>query len=207
MNVLYDKGREGILDRTIDMTGDVRAMLLKSAYAFNAAHDFLDDLVANDNGRSAALSGKSYAAGVFDAADTTLSALAADPSNAIALYQHTGNNATARVIAYLDGRFQIEITANAASGATALVPEDLPADIASGAVLTKISGTGPTTIATSAAASAGARSLTVAALGSAVAAGAVYEYTAASFTAPFTPAPSQPISVVWDNGPSKIFKL
>lgn len=102
-NALFDKGREGILDRTIDMTGDVRAMLVKSAYTVDlATHDFLADIGANDNGRSAALTGKSYVGGVFDAADTTLNALAADPSEAIVLYQHTGNDATARLIAYID---------------------------------------------------------------------------------------------------------
>lgn len=102
-NVLYDKGREGILDRTIDMTGDVRAILVKSAYVQDlAAHDFLADIGANDNGRSAALTGKTFTAGVFDAADTSLVALAGDASEALVIFQHTGNDATARLIAYID---------------------------------------------------------------------------------------------------------
>lgn len=102
-NVLYDKGREGILDGTIDMTGDVRVMLVKSAYAFSAAHEDLADIAsANDNGRSAALSSKTYTAGVFDAADTSLTSIAAEESNALVLFQHTGTDATARVIAYID---------------------------------------------------------------------------------------------------------
>lgn len=102
MNQLYDKGREGILDRTIDMTGDVRVMLVKTAYVFDPAHGFLADIGANDNGRSAALAGKTYTSGVFDANDTTLVALAADPSEALVYYQHTGSDATARLIAYVD---------------------------------------------------------------------------------------------------------
>lgn len=102
-NVLYDKGREGILDRTIDMTGDVRVMLVESTYVFSAAHDFLDDITAgNDNGRSAALASKTYASGVFDAADTTITATAAVACNALVIYQHTGADATARLIAYID---------------------------------------------------------------------------------------------------------
>lgn len=101
-NVLYDKGREGILDGSIDMTGDVRVCLVKSAYTFSAAHDLMDDVGANDNGRSAALSGKSYAAGVFDAADTSLTATDADACEALVLFQHTGSDATARLIAYID---------------------------------------------------------------------------------------------------------
>lgn len=101
-SVLYDKGREGILDGTIDMTGDVRCVLVKTAYVFSAAHDFMDDIGANDNGRSAALGTKTYTSGVFDAADTSLTATAADPCEAIVIYQHTGNDATARLIAYID---------------------------------------------------------------------------------------------------------
>lgn len=102
-NVLYDKGREGILDGTIDMTGDVRVMLVESTYTFSAAHDFLDDITAgNDNGRSAALTSKTYTSGVFDAADTTITATAAVACNALVIYQHTGVDATARLIAYID---------------------------------------------------------------------------------------------------------
>jgi hypothetical protein len=102
-NALFDAGREGILDTTIDVTGDVRAMLVKSAYTVDlATHNFVDDVVAHDNGRSAALGSKTYTAGVFDAADTTITATDADPCEAIILFQHTGNDATARLIAYID---------------------------------------------------------------------------------------------------------
>ncbi len=102
-NVLFDPGREGILDRTIDMTGDIRVMLVKSAYTFSAAHKFLSDITSgNDNGRSAALGSKTYTGGVFDAADTSLTALAAAASNALVYFLHTGSDATARLIAYVD---------------------------------------------------------------------------------------------------------
>jgi hypothetical protein len=101
-NVLYDSGREGILDTTIDMTGDVRCVLVKSSYTFSAAHNFMDDIGTDDNGRSAALSGKTYTAGVFDATDTSLTATAAVACEAIVLFQHTGVDATARLIAYID---------------------------------------------------------------------------------------------------------
>jgi hypothetical protein len=102
-NAFFDPGREGILDRTIDMTGDIRCMLVKSAYTFSAAHKFLSDITSgNDNGRSAALGSKTYTSGVFDAADTSLTAIAAAASNAIVVFQHTGSDATARVICYDD---------------------------------------------------------------------------------------------------------
>lgn len=101
-NVLYDSGREGILDTTIDMTGDVRCVLVKSSYTFDAAHNFMDDIGTDDNGRSIALSGKTYTAGVFDASDISLTATSAVACEAVVLFQHTGNDATARLIAYID---------------------------------------------------------------------------------------------------------
>lgn len=101
-NRLFSGGREGILDRTIDMTGDIRVMLVKSTYTFDDTDVYISDLGSVDNGRSAALGSKTYTAGVFDAADTTITASAAAASNALIVFLHTGNDATARLIAYID---------------------------------------------------------------------------------------------------------
>jgi len=102
-NALYDKGREGFLDGSIDWdTDDIRVALVESTYSFSAAHDFVDDLGTNDNGRSAALAGKTVTSGVADANDTTLVATAALACNALVIFKHTGVDATARLIAYID---------------------------------------------------------------------------------------------------------
>ena len=102
-NALFDPGREGFLDGSIDWdTGDQRVMLVKSTYTFSAAHKFLSDLGAVDNGRSAALGTKTVTGGVADAADTTLTATSAVACNALVVFQHTGADATARVIGYID---------------------------------------------------------------------------------------------------------
>lgn len=103
-NVLFDPGREGFLDGTIVWSsGDIRVMLVKTAYTFSAAHKFLSDITAgNDNGRSASLGTKTVTNGVADAADTSLTATAAVACNALVLFQHTGTDGTARVIAYID---------------------------------------------------------------------------------------------------------
>ena len=103
-NVLYDRGREGFLDGSIDWdTNDVRVLLVRSTYTFSAAHDFLDDITTgNENGRSAALGTKTVTSGVADAADTTITAPAAVACNALVIFQHTGSDATARLIAYID---------------------------------------------------------------------------------------------------------
>ena len=102
-NALFNPGREGFLDGSIDWdTGDIRVMLVRSTYTFDAADKFISDLGAVDNGRSAALASKTVTDGVADAADTSLTATAAVASNALILFQHTGSDATARLIAYID---------------------------------------------------------------------------------------------------------
>lgn len=102
-NALYDPGREGFLDGSIDWdTDDIRVMLVLSSYTFSAAHKFITDLGAVDNGRSAALGTKTVTGGVADAADTSLVATAATASKALVLFKHTGADATARLIAYID---------------------------------------------------------------------------------------------------------
>jgi hypothetical protein len=55
-----------------------------------------------DNGRSIALAGKTFTSGVFDANDTSLVATAASACKAIVYFKHTGVDATARVVAYID---------------------------------------------------------------------------------------------------------
>ena len=102
-NALYDSGREGFLDGTINWSsGDIRCMLVLSTYTFSAANKFISDLGAVDNGRSATFASKTVTAGVADAADTTITATAASACKAIVFFQHTGSDATARLIAYDD---------------------------------------------------------------------------------------------------------
>lgn len=102
-NVLFPLGREGILDDTIAMNaGDIRIMLVKSTYTYDDTDKFLSDLGAVDNGRSVALGTKTFTLGVFDAADTTLTATAAVACNALIVFLHTGADGTARLIAYVD---------------------------------------------------------------------------------------------------------
>jgi len=103
MNALYDYGREGFLDGSISWTtSDVRVMLVRDTYTFSAAHQFVSDLGAVDNGRSGALTGKSATDGVADAADVSLFASNTATCDALILFVHTGLDASARLIVYLD---------------------------------------------------------------------------------------------------------
>ncbi len=100
---LYNKGKESLLDGTIVVsTADMRWMLVKSTYTYTATHEFVSDTTpgTNDNGRSAALSGKTVTDGVFDATDTSLTATAASACNALILYAYNAADAAAQLLAY-----------------------------------------------------------------------------------------------------------
>jgi hypothetical protein len=100
---LFNPGREGIANGEIIWgTHDVRCMLVKSTYSFDATDKFISDLGAVDNGRSEALGTKTYTNGFLDAANTTITATAATACNAIIFFKHTGDDATARLIGYDD---------------------------------------------------------------------------------------------------------
>lgn len=103
-SALYDKGREGFLDGSIDWdTDDVRAMLVKTGYTFSAAHEMLNTVSGSyDNGRTAALSSKTVTSGVADAGNTSLTATDAVQVIAVVIYKYNASDASARLICYID---------------------------------------------------------------------------------------------------------
>jgi hypothetical protein len=106
VSFLYDKGREGFLDGSIDWdTDDIRAILVDTgAYtAVQATDDFLADIAGGARiATSSALASKTVTSGVADAADVTFTAVTGASIEAVVLYKHTGSDATARLIAYID---------------------------------------------------------------------------------------------------------
>ena len=105
-NALYDKGREGFLDGTINwLSGDIRAILIDSGqYTVNLATDqyLVTVPVGARISMSGSLTSKTATAGVADADDVSFTAVAGPTVEAIVLYQYTGVDATARLIAYID---------------------------------------------------------------------------------------------------------
>jgi hypothetical protein len=103
-NALYDTGRNAFLTGDIDwVNDDVRVVLVDLAdYTFSAAHDFLADVPSGARVASVALTGQTAVAGVADADDAVLTAVTGDVSEAVILYVHTGSDATAALIAYID---------------------------------------------------------------------------------------------------------
>jgi hypothetical protein len=113
-SAIFPKAKEQLLQAGINLSSaDIRCMLVRSTYTYDAADEFLADLGAVDNGRSAALSGKTFTNGAFDATDTSITATAANASNALVVFVHTGSDASARVIAYLDDAVGLPFTPEA----------------------------------------------------------------------------------------------
>ena len=115
-NSLYNAGRQGFLDGSIDWdTDDIRAILIDTAdYTVNlSTHDNLDDIPgAARVAVSGALASKTVTAGVADAADVTFSAVTGDQCEALVLYKHTGTESTSRLIAYIDDATGLPVTPN-----------------------------------------------------------------------------------------------
>ena len=102
-NAVYPKAKQAMLGGDVALdTDDVRVMLVKSTYTYDGTDEFVADLGSVDNGRSAALGSKTLTDGTFDAADTTLSATGAVACSALVAFIHTGSDATARLLAYID---------------------------------------------------------------------------------------------------------
>lgn len=113
---IYDKARQAFLEGGIAwLTDDIRAILVDLAdYTPNqATHEFLQDVPAAARvAVSGALTGKTSTSGVADADDKTFTAVSGDQSEAILLYKHTGNEATARLIALIDTATGLPVTPN-----------------------------------------------------------------------------------------------
>lgn len=104
-NRVYDKAVGAFLKKLIDWENDdIRAILIDLAdYTPDlAAHEFLSSVPGAARVSTAALAGRTVTGRVVDAADTTFSAVTGDQSEAILLYLHTGNDATARLIFLVD---------------------------------------------------------------------------------------------------------
>ncbi len=113
---LYDKGRQGFLDGSIDWdTDDIRAILIDVAdYTVNlATHDNLDDVAAASRvAVSSAISGKTVTDGVANCSAITWSSVSGDPCEAIIFYKHTGTESTSRLICYIDNATGLPVTPN-----------------------------------------------------------------------------------------------
>lgn len=106
MNRWFPKGKSAFARAEVDWESeDIRVMLVKDGYTFDATDEFLTDVGSTyDNGRTAAsIVGKTVSdGGVLDGGDIAVVATDADPSDALIVFVHTGSNATALCLLYID---------------------------------------------------------------------------------------------------------
>lgn len=115
-NALYDKGREGFLDGSIDWdTNNIKLVLIDEAddTIDLANDDNLDDRVlASRVATSGNLASKTVTNGIADAADVTLSAVTGDVSESIDIYKDSGVESTSRLICNIDTATGLPVTPN-----------------------------------------------------------------------------------------------
>lgn len=102
-NAAYPKGREGFAGGDVAWDTDtIKLVAVASGYVYSAAHQFLSS-VTSRVATSTAFTAKTITDGVLDAADVTLSAVPVGSTiTAIIIYQDTGDEATSRLLFYLD---------------------------------------------------------------------------------------------------------
>lgn len=115
-NALYTKGKEGLLDGSINLETDtIKAVLVDSAdYTANlSTHDNLDDVASGGRvGTPQTLGSKTFTNGVFDAADITFPSVTGDVCELLLIYKDTGVESTSRLIALFDTVTGLPVTPN-----------------------------------------------------------------------------------------------
>lgn len=113
-NALYPKAKEAFLNKDIDMIVDtiVIALVDTANYTYSSAHQYRSDVSNTAIISTATLSNKTTTNGVFDADDATFTSVTGANAEALIIFQDTGNQATSRLIAYIDSATGLPILPN-----------------------------------------------------------------------------------------------
>lgn len=114
-NALYDAGRDGFLGGDNDWDSDHRLIFHDDAddTVNLATDDFLNDVASAARvAVSGAIGSPTHAAGVADAADTTVNTVTGDPFEKILIYQHTGTESTSDLVLAIDTATGLPTTPN-----------------------------------------------------------------------------------------------
>jgi hypothetical protein len=120
---LFNPGREGFLDGSIDYDTAVMKVSLVRGYTFDPTHKWVSDVTGAGGtlvATSAALSSKTVTDGVMDAADVTFTSVAAGAAiPAIVLFQSSAvtggsdvSGSAQRLVAYIDTATGLPVTPN-----------------------------------------------------------------------------------------------
>lgn len=114
-DAMYDNYREEALKglRT-PLSETIKVVGVTSGYSFSSAHTSINDIPAGNRVHtSAALTSKTATAGVFDAADCTLTSVAAGSAiAALVLFTEAATSASSTLMVYLDSAPQLPVTPN-----------------------------------------------------------------------------------------------
>jgi hypothetical protein len=213
MNGVFDTARQAFLGGTLSWSSaSIKAILVSAGYTPNFATDqFLSTVVTGNRvvpyASALTLANKTIVGGVADADDLVFpNVTTGQTAQAVVIFAEGGADTNSQMIAYLDGRFRLTISANTTSQ-TGFTVDPLGYAIANSAVLTRVSGTGPASITLSASggAAANGRSLTSNTAISVVL-GDIYEVVISGANMPI-PTNGGNITSVFDAGANKIFKL
>jgi hypothetical protein len=115
-NQAYGKGRENILDGSVDLLTDNLKCVLVDTAAYTISVDvdeFLSDIPAGARiATSGNLANKTVTLGVFDADDIAVLTVAGASVEAIVIYRDTGVAATSQLLIYLDTGVGLPFTPN-----------------------------------------------------------------------------------------------
>ena len=115
-NALFDFYREQCLKADVDLDDSIKLVFVDHTddNPNVATDDFLDDIVgAGRVGTSGAFASKTFTAGVFDAADVTVTAVTGDQFESIVIYNDTpGTEATKDLVAKIDTATGLPCTPN-----------------------------------------------------------------------------------------------
>ena len=105
-NAIYPIYKQALLDglTNIDLNdGTVKCALLDTGtVAYNAAHDFYDDISAGVVGTPVEITTTTVTGGLFDGDNVTFTAVSGATVEALVIYIDTGTPGTSRLVAYID---------------------------------------------------------------------------------------------------------
>jgi hypothetical protein len=140
-------GRQAFCQAGINWNSDtIKAVLVDSTYTFNSAHANLSDVTSGARIATVTLAGNSSTNGILNCTSpiTWTSVTNANQLPGFYIYKDTGTASTSTLICWIDGLIRVTIAAGATSATVTVDP--LAAAIANSATLTRVSGTGPSTI-------------------------------------------------------------
>lgn len=114
-NQLYGLGREKFLTGDTAYDSDTIKVDLIDTDDYSVSIDtdeFYDDIASAAKVASATLGSKTTSLGVADAADTVLSSVTGDESEALVLWKDTTTPSTSALIAYIDSAIGLPVTPN-----------------------------------------------------------------------------------------------